>query len=209
MRKPRSTYKSCSDLPLYNFIQILVHDNKEMLYNRPNKAWYKQADLQQIWDDIFLEYIEESGDSKSQGILQLLMDINVISNKLDIIQNCIKLLASVTDVSEYQPTIGILKTFGFRYEYSNESLISDLNRVVKSSRSLIIQRDQFKSQLEDLNKNESGKATEKDYFVHLANLSESLGFAINPKETTVMQYIGYVSMYNLKIEQNERTGSNT
>lgn len=205
MRKPRSTYRSCSDLPLHNFIQVLIHDKKEMLYNRPNKAWYKSADLQSIWDDIFLEYIEESGDSKSKGMLQLLMDISVISNKLEIIQNCVTLLSNVSDVKDYQPTINVLKTFGFRYQFTNETLYHDLNKTVKSARSLIIQRDQLKSQLSDVNKNESEKATEKDYFVHLANISESIGFAINPKETTVMQYIGYLSRFNLKIEQNERT----
>lgn len=205
MRKPRSTYKSCSDLPLHNFIQVLIHDKKEMLYNRPNKAWYKSADLQKIWDDIFLEYIEESGDSKSKGMLQLLMDISVISNKLEIIQNCVTLLSNVSDVKDYQPTINVLKTFGFRYQFTNETLYSDLNRTVKSARSLIIQRDQLKSQLSDVNKNESEKATEKDFSVHLANLSESIGFAIKSKEITVMEYIGYLKVYNLKIEQNERT----
>lgn len=206
MRKSRSTYKSCSDLPLYNFIQVLVNDDKEMLYNRPNKAWYKQADLDAIWDKIFLEYIEESGDSRSKTVLELMKDISVVSNKLNIIQNCINLLASITDVKDYQPTIETLRKYGFRYEFSNETLVNDLNKVVKSARQLIIKREELNNELSAINKTEESKATEKDFYVHLANISEHF---INPKETTVMQYIGYLTKFNQKIEQNERTGLNT
>lgn len=206
MRTDRPTFKSCSDLPLEIFIQILVHDDKSLLYSRPNKPWYKPVYLQELWDSIFMEYIELSNDDRSKAILELQKEIATLSHKLFIIQQSVTLLSQIQDVSGYQLTIGILKTYGFNYKFTNETLINDLRKTVKSAKQLIIKRDQFKSELEDINKNEQEKATEKDFYVHLANISEAMGFAVDPKNTTVMQYIGYLDRFNVKIKH-ERTAN--
>lgn len=205
MRKARSTYKSCSDLPLYNFIQILVYDDKNLLYNRPKKPWHKAADLDSIWDSIFMQYIEESKDDRSKAVLELMKEISFISNKLEIIQQCVNLLANVPSVDGYEKTISILKTYGFQYQFTNETIIKDLQRTVKSAKQIIIERDQLKTQLSEINKNEQERATEKDFSVHLANISSALHLTIDPKSTTVMQYIGYLEVFNAKV--NERTAN--
>lgn len=206
MRTIRPTFKSCSDLPLHNFIQILIHDDKSWLYSRPNKAWYKPADLINLWDEIFLEYIELSNDDRSRAVLELQKEIETLSNKLLIIQQSVTLLSNIDDVAGYLPTIAILKTYGFNYQFTNETLINDLRKTVKSAKQIIILRDQFKSELNEINKNEQEKATEKDFYVHLANISETMGFAVDPKNTTVMQYIGYLDRFNVKIKH-ERTAN--
>src|SRR6478736_5037048 len=145
MRTSRPTFKSCSDLPLEIFIQILVHDDKTLIYSRPNKPWYKPVDLQELWDSIFLEYIELSNDDRSRAVLELQKEIATLSHKLFIIQEAVTLLSQIEDVAGYQPTISILKTYGFNYQFKNETLINDLRKTVKSAKQLIIKRDQFKS----------------------------------------------------------------
>lgn len=204
MRKPRSTYKSCSDLPLYNFIQILVHDNKELLYNRPNKAWYKSADLETIWDGIFMEYIELCEDKRSKAVLELMKEITIVNNKIEITQNCINLLSRINDVEDYQPAINILRSYGFMYSFKNESLLEDLQKTAKSAKILIFERDELRAQLNEINKNDQEKATEKDFSVHLANIESTTNITIRPKEHTVMDYIGFLQVFNVKMNH-ERT----
>lgn len=204
MRKKRSTYKSCSDLLLYNFIQILVHDNKELLYNRPNKAWYKAADLETIWDGIFMEYIELCEDKRSKAVLELMKEITIVNNKIEITQNCINLLSRINDVEDYQPAINILRSYGFMYSFNNESLLEDLQKTAKSAKRLIFERDELRAQLNEINKNDQEKATEKDFSVHLANIESTTNITIRPKEHTVMDYIGFLQVFNVKMNH-ERT----
>lgn len=203
MLKIRQTYTSCSTLPLSVFIQVLINNRTDLLYTDKKTAWNKPADLGAIWDALFLEYTELSNDTRSIHVLSLMRDIAVINGKLTIIQNIVMLLATEPDLKDFQKSINILKTYGYRYNYSPETLINDLQRVVSSAKTLVIERDELQSDLNKLNENDTEKANEKDFYVNLANLSEIVGFAINPNDTTVMQYCGYLEIQRLKSKSNE------
>lgn len=206
-RKIRKTYQSCSDLPLNVFINILVDDKKELLYIEPKTAWNKPADLSEIWDKIFIEYTELSNDDRSVLVLNLMRNISVLENKIFIIQNALLLLSTVTDLNQYQDSVNILRTYGFHYQFTENSLLDDLKRCASAAKKFVIEKQELKQQLEKLNNSEQEKATQKDFYVHLANLSQSVGFAIKT-DITVMEYCGYLEIHRLQSKSDER-GVNT
>lgn len=202
---PIKHYTSCEDLPLFNWIKLLTTGKLVFLHAESKKTWHKVPDLSEVWESIFNEYTELSKDESSNHVLSMIKNITVINNKLDIIQACVNLLAQSVDIDQLQPTIQVLKDFGFRYSYSKETLQQDLKRTVSSAKTLIIQRSQFEKDYEKFSEKQE-KATEKDYYMLIAQLEKFRGVAIDIKKTNVLSYISYVEQYNNSLK-NERTAN--
>lgn len=203
----RKHYTSCEDLPLYNWIKLVVTNNAEWLYSEPKKPWHKSNDISSIWEKIFEEYSELSADKSADHVLSMVKGITVINNKLAVIQAAINLLAYARPLSDYQPTIQLLKDYGFRFSYSEETIIKDLQLTASSAKTMVIQRQQLEKDYENYESKQS-KSTEKDYYNLIAQLSKFLGFPIDAKKTTVYSYISYVEQYKNSIQKDGKRAIN-
>lgn len=197
--KKRAYYSSCEDLPLFNWVKLVVTGDVEWLFSEPLKKWHKPTDLTLIWEKIFTEYTELTNDVKANHVLSMIKGITVINNKLQIIQSAINLLAKARPMENYQPIIKMLKEFGFRYSFTEETIFEDLKRTASSAKRMVITRDQLQKDYETFG-NSDQKATEKDYYLMIAELSKFLGFPIDAKKTTVLSYISYVEQYHNSIK---------
>lgn len=188
-------YTSCETLPLYNWIKLLVTSDLKYLYVSRPMFYHNHSKAAEVWENIFNEYTELTNDEKTNQVLSLIKGITVINNKLEIVQSAINLLAIARPLSDYQATIKLLKDFGFNYRFNDQTISDDLKRTASSAKRMIIQRKQMESDYEKVNSG-TEKATEKDYYNMLTQLSKFLGFHVDAKKTNVLQYISYVEQFN-------------
>jgi hypothetical protein len=188
---PRKTYLSCSELPLFNFIKIVVNDDTSYLYSEPKKPWNKPVDLPALWEGIFNEYSALSGNKQNAHILSLIKEITVLNNKLLIIQEAVSYLSHTFDVR----LCNMLRGMGFLFQYNPDSMMNDLKLTISSAKRIIIQKQQAEKEFSALDQDKS-KVTEKDYNALLTQLSKYMKFKIDPKQTSVLDFVNYIEAFN-------------
>lgn len=200
MIKIRKTYNSCSELPLYNFIKIVVTDDKNWLYSEPKRLWHKSADLDNIWENIFNEYSELSQDKQGQAVLGMIKNLTVLNGKIWVIEQYLSLLTSVSkigDVKNYQTAINDLKSMGFNFQWLNITLDEDISKTRSSMKRIVLERNEAAQEWQNTNQNEQKSATENDYDSLLGELSKFQGYYIDKKLITVAEFISYINRFNL------------
>lgn len=109
----------------------------------------------------------------------------MIENRLTLIQLCVDQLASEHHAGLAQQ----LKNLGFRFNYEDgPDLHRELELTVTQSKSMLIQLNQEKAELEALRVNESGTATVQDYEMQYSAVEEFKGTTIDPETYTVSRY---------------------
>lgn len=201
-------YKSCYELPLYNFIKIVVTGDLTWLYKTKHKRKFLQTtdkSLQQTWESIFNEYTSLAGTNASNHLFQLLKELTVIDNKLKIIQHIVMYLGrSYAQDDNTQSLVKILRSYGFLFSYSPETIKKDLQLTISSAKRLLIQRQEAEI---DYNKamESSDKVDEKHYYQALAHLSKFMSFRIDAKATTVIEYLAYLEIYKSQPVEKPKT----
>jgi len=190
MIRTRATYSNCSELPLYNFIKIVVYDRLESLYSEKKYMFLKEADLEAVWQSIYEEYNSLSGNSKHNHIFSLVREIAVLSHRLQVIQSAIDFLSTDFDEKVCQ----LLRKMGFKFNYKPDTMARDLKLTVSTAKQLLIKKQDAEKELNDLNK-DSQKITEKEYNAQITRISKYMGFKINPKETSVLDFVNYQEAY--------------
>jgi len=193
MIRTRKTYNSCSELPLYNFIKIVVHGDLNWLYAENKSALTSKADLQSIWERIFEEYTSISGNPRSAHLFSLVKEITVLGHKLNVINECLKFLSHSYD----KRICDALVSMGFRYKFTPESLNDDLRRVVSSSKKYVLQKQEAEAEYSKIKGAES-ETTEEDFYGLIRQISRFNQFAIDPKTTSVMEFVKDIKAFNLE-----------
>ena len=188
-------YKSCSELPLHNFIKVMVTENLNYLLKH---GYANKKQLRQTWDSITQEYIEISGDKSQLAILTVVKEVTVLQNKVIIIQ------AIVDHLSKFynKELTDMLRTYGFMYKYDPndaEAYFADLKRTVSASKPLVARLREKQQALQQM-RGPDKKVTESEYDTYLAELSHFQGYHIKAKEHTVSQFIAIVNNYKKDIE---------
>lgn len=191
MIRARKTYTSCSDLPLYNFIKIVVHDDLNWLYSEDKSILTHSIDLQPVWETIFAEYTTISNNTQSKHVFALTKEIALINNKLFIIQNTVNYLAKVYDVR----LCDMLRRMGFRYKFTPETLEKDLKLTVSSAKSMVIRMQEAEADYNKLN-NSDKKVTEDDFYGLVREIARFNGFPIDAKRTTVTEFVSDIKAFN-------------
>lgn len=194
--RDRKTYKSCDDLPLSNFIKIVVHNDLSQLYSEKARFIHKQVDLVSIWEHIFNEYNELTNNTQSMHILSLMKEITVLNNKIEIINSAIKCLLSAETTEGYEPLKQMLNGMGFRFSYSDETLENDCKITLSSMKSIIMQKDEAIKEYNEIAKDDGKKVTEADYTSLIAQLAKYMCFHIDKYKTTVTEFISYINAFN-------------
>ncbi|RYE40024.1 MAG: hypothetical protein EOP48_25150 [Sphingobacteriales bacterium] len=197
----RKTYTSCADLPLYNFIKIAVTGDLTWIYAEQKKPWHRHGDEKGIWQDIFAEYNELSGNRNSAHVYVLVRLITSLNNKLRIVHSAVDVLSR-----QYNKSLcDMLIKMGFRFSFSPETLVQDLQFTLTNAKSMFIKREEAEKEYAEMNK-DSKRASEKDYNALIAQLSKYMQFKIDPKTTSVLDFISYIEAFNQehKPKQNGR-----
>lgn len=192
-------YTDCSQLPLLNFIKVLTTDDKSWLMIKRGWVFRNNKELENIWDNIFMEYTELSQDKQGSHIFGLIKELTTVKNRLDQIQNSISALFKIYEagigLDKFQPLINNLKSLaGVSFKFSEETLLEDLKKTETVAKKYVVQYEETLAEYQKIAKSEQSKATEKDYYEQMAFISDNLnGVNIDPKTTTVLQYIGYIN----------------
>lgn len=193
MINARKTYKSCSELPLYNFIKIVVHDDLNWLYSEPKSILRHSVDLRLLWSDIFAEYTTISNNTQSKHVFALTKEITVINNKLILIQTAVDYLTKNYD----ERLCAVLRRMGFMYKFTPDTLQNDLKLTISSAKRLVIRKQEAEADYSKLNTSDK-KVTEDDFYGLITQLSRFVAFRINPKETTVTEFAKYINAFNIE-----------
>lgn len=196
MLRTRKTYLSCNDLPLHNFIRIVVYNELRELYSEKANFIHKQADLTSIWERIFNEYNELTDNKQAVHILSLMKDITVLNNKIEITNSALNCLLKAESTIDYQPLKDMLNSMGFRYTYSDETLQNDVKLTLSSMKTIILKKDEAINEYNEISKDEGKKVTENDYNNLIAQLEKFMSKDIPTRTTTVAKFISYINLFN-------------
>lgn len=182
-------YTSCDELPLYNFIKVVVTGNYSWLVKEGEA---KDPDyLNTLWLLITKEYNESAGDMTSAHAFNLFKDINILNDRMALVQMIVMFLTRYNTVELRE----MLQSMGFSYDFTDESMATDLKMTIQDCKVLLEEMREYERDYQAIIEvNESSKPTEKEYFRILAQLSKFMGFRIDAKTSTVLEFLEYMSL---------------
>ena len=170
VEQPKELINTCAKCSMEKFVECLVNGNTHVVGD---------------WGAIFNEYLTLSSDTHIDAILHLMKSITMLENKLTLIQICIDMISSRHD----EGLVENLKSFGFNFTYENgPQLRKELEMTVTQAKSLLIELNQDKKELEELRGDETKTATAQDYEIQYSAISEFLGVMVNPANYMVSRY---------------------
>lgn len=194
-------YTDLADLPLYNWIELSVSGNMKWLV----KDGTVPDDLTEHYETLLNEYQSIVKDTKSQHDHQVKIEYAKLANYIDHVTIAINALRLY---GRDEAIITILQTgkpqgLGFERLTYND-LEKDLKLTENYLKMDIVKFEQAKNQLEKMVKavGDTGVNSKGAFYQEVVSLSKWLGFGIQPKETTVMQYISYLNMLQIEIQAN-------
>lgn len=180
-------YADCDELPLFNFIKIVVTGDYRWLWKNKDKT--DGTDLKDVWTNITEEYNECSGNLSYKSQLALSKQLTFINNKLVIIQAVVDFL-----MVEYNKDLcDLLRSMGFVYKYDPADLYKDLKLTISSAKRLVVSLREAEIELNAMEEKQE-KPSESNYLILIAQLSKFLGFKIPSKKTSVKEFVSYLSL---------------
>lgn len=193
-------YTDLSDLPLYNWIEVAVSNNLKWLV----KSGPIPDDLTDHYQSLLTEYQLLVKDTKTDVEHKIKVTYARLANRIDHIQIAVNALRIERD----EDIIRILQTpqpdgLGFE-RLTYEDLEKDLKLTENYLKMDIVKFEQAKNQLDKIIKvsGDSGVNSKQMMYEQIGSLSKWLTFNINPKDTSVMQYITFLNMLDIEIRAN-------
>lgn len=188
-KQPGSKYKSCDELPLYNFIKIMLTDDLSWLIiaGEPDN-------LGDTWSEILAEANELSDLPKSVLAFKLRKRITYLSNKIDIVN----ILLNRLSLSRNTEVIKLLADMGFSFPFND--VAADTER---AKRRLNNDNAQLRLALVDYAeavKDDGDVMDQKAWDNEIFELGKYAGHAINRKETSVSEYLAAKKSYRNYVE---------
>lgn len=191
MLRRRKTYTSCADLPLYNFIQMVVHGKYDYIYSEHKTVLNRNFNTKSLYSDIFSEYTSLSDNHQNKHIFELTKDIEVANNKLIIIHSAVSILLTVRD----EGLIKMLKGMGFfMFTYSELTMDSDLKKTLTIAKSIAMRRDENFAEYAKIAENNE-PVTEDTYYGLIREISRFNKFPIDVHKTTVLEFMKDVKAF--------------
>lgn len=179
-------YTVCYDLPIVRFIRCLCEGDYSALVIEGEAD---PGTLVEAWQNIHQEYITLMGNSQDNYLFTLMLEVNRLYFRHLSITEAVKLLGA----HRFDELVMMLKKEGFNYPFNpndTEGYRKDLNKVVNRAKSLLVELEQKKKQLELLQQSQSTGKLDREYFDKiLITLSQHMGFKLEKDKTTVTEYI--------------------
>jgi hypothetical protein len=195
-------YTDLSDLPLYNWIETAVSGNLKWLV----KSGPIPDDLEAHYSELLAEYQSLVKDAKSSNDHSLKVTYALLANRIDHVNIALNALRMGRDAD----IIRILQTphpdgLGFE-RLTYDDLEKDIKLTENFLRMDMVKLNQAKAQLEKIFKtagDTDGVNSKGMFYEQITSLSKWLQFGINPKETSVIQYISYLNALMDEVKRNE------
>lgn len=190
-------YRHIDQITLDKFLICLCEGDQQVLIisGHPSKEELKAA-----WDVLYNEYCEHSGGSDYRYMLGLVKEITLISHR----KTRIDLIVQVLSRFYSEELIAELRYMGYAFKFPKEDrkqFITDLNSVVKRSKTLSILLENKRRELEAYEK-KGGKKPTRDYFDELIiELSKWMGFQIKESEIAVKRFVTILRRFNEQQKQ--------
>lgn len=189
-----SVYKDCSELPLWNFIEIVVTGDLKHL-----QISGECPNLPEVWEQIHNEYAEISQNLSSVHGLNTAIDIVYYTEKLRITHLCVNHLL----LKRSEILIDILRDNGFNYKFND--LDGDLKRVITRSKTDELQLSQAKLKYDNLQL--TNKSTRLEWRQRLSQLAKFQGVShINSALISVIDFVALEKEFKQFIEASKQNG---
>jgi hypothetical protein len=196
-------FQDLSDLPLYNWIETAVSGNLKWLV----KSGPIPDDLETHYSTLLSEYQSLVKDAKTSNDHSLKVTYALLANRIDHVNIALNALrigrdADIIRILQTPPPDGL----GFsRLTY--DDLEKDIKLTENFLRMDMVKLNQAKAQLEKIFKtagDTEGVNSKGMFYEQIVSLSKWLQFGINPKETSVIQYISYLNALTDEVKRNEK-----
>lgn len=191
MNKSPVVYQSCSELPLYNFIQLAVNNQLKYMLINTNDGFSEEL-LLRAWEKILEEYTASSGNATTKYGLKMSIEMASLETRIDLVG---QILAFIELNGADEQLFNVLRESGFRYSFSESTLKKDIDRVLTNVKRLIIRHEELKAEMQKALSVNPVEVTEKIWFSQISYVSKFMGFSIDPKTTSTLQYMTYTDLY--------------
>ena len=151
------------------------------------------------FNDILIDYAEALKSSEYIAHSDMVEKLVKTKAKYISILMAIKVLAV-----RYSPDmVKLLQDYGYNYKFDlNDPIqfINDLNMVVKKSKTLLVELEQLRVDLERTNRE---PATESEWIDGIAVISKYMGFRIDRDVVTLGEYASYQRQYTKYVHDQE------
>lgn len=182
-------YESCDTLILYNFVKSVV--TKDLRSWLVISGYPTDEQLMEAWAKINESYQDLTEDTDGDYLLGLFTNISQLEGRLTIVYNILAYL----EINRSDALIELLQEeFGFYYEFSEESIVSDIKAIISELKLDQINLDLQNKELKEFQS--KGKApNEFDYDSILSTLSKYQGYHIRSKDITVTEFIAILNRF--------------
>ena len=190
-------YKSCKTLSIFRFYEILeTKDYKYLIddYENTDITEELQNDLDNIWSELFKEYIVLKDDKQIRTSFKKLAYISKLETKLSICSSLLSGLVEQTTKEGQLKYIKELSAWGYPIN-QNKDIQDEVNRVIRNFKTLkstiTIKRNEY-------NKEYKKELTQEkiDIDEQVVNVEQALNNQIDSNKTTVSKWIYYVKKAN-------------
>lgn len=203
-------YKSCEDMPMYNYIRCVVYNDRAHLLHVYDKreAIVHANELEAAWESIegeYMQLIEESIDAYALSLYYELESLIILNQ---VVKHCTEIMSvyRVKDLATVLRKAG----FDFQFDASDDAAYEkDLMRVFKRQKKIIFDIEDAEKKLKKARKDV--KITVPFFDNILTNLSKFMGSHVDERQITVSRYATILNAYtqyveNLKIQANAGPG---
>jgi hypothetical protein len=194
-------YKTCRELSMFRFYEILdTKEYKYLLKDYDIEIDEKlKSELNEIWIEIFKEYIVLKDDREIKKSFRKLALINKLETKLSICTNLLNCFLNQSTKKGQKIIVKELGHWGYHIRL-NKPLQEEINRVISGFKalksSIEIKKVEFKKEFE---KELSEEKINIDR--QIVNVEQILGNVINSNTTMVSKWIEYVKTAEYKAKK--------
>ncbi|GAC1392817.1 MAG: hypothetical protein NVSMB46_09630 [Candidatus Saccharimonadales bacterium] len=175
----------CEKLPLDIFIDCLIdNDLKQLIIS----GTATEKKLQEVWDNIYVQYCQLSQDGTYNQVFELMKEVNDLRAKITIVNSIVTYLQIRFD----KELVDILNVFTLLCDITEDDkddvLITKLNLVVARMKNWFPLLEQREKDLEEIRKTNTGKVDRAYFDDALDIMSEAKGYQIEAGKITVSRF---------------------
>lgn len=186
-RRQYEVYDSCDTLPLYNFVKILTAKDLKFLIVKGNPP---AQVLNIAWNKISDQYAVLSDDKKNKYILDCVIDIDYLRNKLIIIQSLASELAKGYD----EDIVNLLREVEIMVFY-NGDMMQCIQSIVNQTKIITIELQEREGEYAELNAQSDTQTTESEYYLLIADMGIFMKSIIDIRKVTVSEFAAMYTLY--------------
>jgi len=182
-------YLSCTDLPLYNFIKIVITGELKWLV-----IWGWPSGLAENWEKIFEQYLDINPDKEQSGQIKGNRDLQVLQTKLYLLKLWIRVIENSSNKKYVEDAKAGINRLGY-YEVDN------IDRLLSRTKLLEVQVKELAEEQKPKKQQKEEPLIETTFDKTLVALAKGLNFdIIDSKKITVSTYCALQERLNAEIQ---------